>query len=86
MISITGPIQPAIAHTRRILFEPFSGRKWFVLGFSAFLAQLGGGGSYNFTGNPLDHSARGTGPDFNAVTSWLSAHIPLVIALGVVFL
>ena len=38
MISITGPIQPAIAHTRRILFEPFSGRKWFVLGF---LAQFG---------------------------------------------
>ncbi|MDP1833259.1 MAG: hypothetical protein Q8K67_14470 [Geothrix sp.] len=86
MISITDPIQPAFAHMRRILFEPFSARKWFVLGFAAFLAQLGGGGgsSYNFNGNPFDRPATGTGPDFSPVTSWISAHLPLVIALGVV--
>jgi len=85
MISITEPIQPAIAHTRRILFEPFSAKKWFVLGFSAFLAQLGsGGGSYRFNGNPFDHSSRGSGPDFSPVTAWISEHLALVIALGVV--
>ncbi len=84
MISIIDPIQPALAHARRILFEPFSARKWFVLGFSAFLAHLGGGGSFNLNGNPFDHSYRGTGPDFSPVREWISLHLPLVIALGVV--
>jgi hypothetical protein len=84
MISVTDPIQPAIAHTKRILFEPFSARKWFVLGFSAFLAQLGGGGPYNFNGNPFNHTTRGTGPDFSSVTSWIFEHLALVIALAVV--
>jgi len=83
MISITDPIRPAIAHARRLLFEPFSFQKWLVLGFSAFLAQLGQGGSYNFNGNPFDHS---TGMDFDLepVTGWISEHLPLVIALGIV--
>jgi len=85
MISITDPIQPAIAHARRILFQPFSARKWFVLGFSAFLAHLGGGGSYNFNGNPFDHSASSGGPDFRPVTTWISEHLPLVIALAILF-
>lgn len=82
MISITDPIQPALDHTRRILFQPFSWRKWFVLGFAAFLAQLGDGGSFNVNGNPFDH-AQGA-PDLSPVTSWMSAHLPLVIALGVI--
>jgi hypothetical protein len=84
MISITDPIQPAIAHAKRILFQPFRAKKWFVLGFSAFLAQLGGGGSYSYRGNPFDHSTRGRGPDFSPVTAWISEHLALVIALGVV--
>ncbi|HEY3400293.1 MAG TPA: hypothetical protein VGK03_06630 [Geothrix sp.] len=83
MISITDPIQPALAHTRRILFEPFSARKWFVLGFSAFLAQLGGGGTFN-PGNAFNGPNQGGTPDFSPVTEWISAHLPLVIALGVV--
>jgi len=84
MISITDPIQPAIAHTRRILFEPFSARKWFVLGFAAFLAQLGSGGSYNFNGNPFDGVSRSAAPDFSPVTTWISEHLAFVIAFGVV--
>jgi hypothetical protein len=83
MISITDPIQPAIAHAKRILFQPFRAKKWFVLGFSVFLAQLGGGGSYSYRGNPFDHSTRGRGPDFSPVTAWISEHLPLVIFLGV---
>jgi len=84
MVSITDPIQPAIAHARRILFEPFSARKWFVLGFAAFLAQLGEGGSYNYNGNPFDRSPSGASPDFSPVTGWIATHLPLVIALGVI--
>ena len=82
MISITDPIQPALDHTRRILFRPFSWRKWFVLGFAAFLAQLGEGGAFNVNGNPFDHAQ--SVPDFSPVTSWMSAHLPLVIALGAI--
>ena len=85
MVSVTDPIQPAIAHARRILFEPFSARKWFVLGFAAFLAQLGGGGSFNYSGNPFDRSASDAKPDFSPVTGWISEHLPLVIALVAVF-
>jgi hypothetical protein len=84
MISIIDPIQPALAHVRRILFEPFSARKWFVMGFSAFLTNLAGGGSFNFNGNPFDRPAHGAMPDFSPVTEWISSHLPLVIALGVV--
>ncbi|GLH71662.1 hypothetical protein GETHLI_01640 [Geothrix limicola] len=84
MVSITDPISPAIAHAKRILFEPFDLRKWFVLGFCAFLANLGsGGGSYNYNGNPFDRTNRGARPDFQAVTSWIGEHLPLVIALGI---
>ena len=83
MISITDPIQPAIADTRRILFEPMQARKWFVLGFCAFLANLGSGGSYNFNGNPWNQSNRQGGPDFRSAADWITGHLPLVIALGV---
>ena len=85
MISITDPIQPALEHTKRILFRPFSARKWFVLGFSAFLAQLGGGGSFNYNGgNPFDRHSGPTGPDLGPVKAWIAAHLPLVIAAGAV--
>lgn len=83
MISITNPIRPALDHARRILFSPFSWRKWFVLGFSAFLAELGESGSFNPNGNPFDR-APVEAPDLQPVASWVSAHLPLVIALGVV--
>ncbi len=84
MISITGPIQPAIVHTRRILFEPFRARTWFVLGFAAFLAQLGSGGSFNYNGNPFDRSSRHPFPDFNQVSAWVLEHLTLLITLAVV--
>ncbi len=84
MISMTDPIQPAFAHARRILFQPFNARKWFVLGFSAFLAQLGGSGSFNVNSNPFRYSSPGTGPDFSPVATWVSEHLPLVIALGTI--
>jgi len=44
-VSVIDPIGPAIDRTRTILFRPFDLAKWFVIGFSAWLAQLGSGGS-----------------------------------------
>ena len=43
-ISVTEPIGHAVNKTKQILFSPFSLEKWFVLGFCAWLAGLGGGG------------------------------------------
>lgn len=85
MISITGPIQPALDHTKRILFQPFSLGKWFVLGFCAFLAHLGGGGSLNYN-QAFDRTRLARE---GHLAEWAGAHLPLVILLGallVVFL
>ncbi len=48
-ISVIDPINPAIERVRTILFRPFDLGKWFVIGFCAWLAQLGnaGGGGGN---------------------------------------
>ncbi len=43
-VSVVNPVTPAIERTKKILFRPFDLGKWCVLGFCAFLAQLGGGG------------------------------------------
>jgi hypothetical protein len=46
-VSVIDPISPAIERTRAILFRPFDLGKWFVIGFSAWLAYLGAGGGGN---------------------------------------
>lgn len=79
MISITAPIQPALDHVARILFRPFSWQKWFVLGFCAFLVQLGEGGSYSYHGHTFDHTPLAGS---SSVAEWMGAHLPLVITLG----
>jgi len=48
-ISVTRPVDLALARVRQILFRPFDPGKWFVIGFCAWLAYLGqGGGGFNF--------------------------------------
>ncbi len=44
MINFEATLAAAWRRTRHQLFQPFSLRKWLVLGFSAFLASLIGGG------------------------------------------
>lgn len=43
-ISLLGLLEPALDRTRRILFQPFDLRKWLVIGFGCWLAQLAHGG------------------------------------------
>ncbi len=43
-ISVIEPISPAFEKVKTILFSPFDLRKWFVIGFCAWLAYLGKGG------------------------------------------
>jgi hypothetical protein len=43
-VSVIDPIGQAIEHVRLMLFKPFDLSKWFIIGFCAWLAQLGHGG------------------------------------------
>jgi hypothetical protein len=51
-VSVIDPITPAIERARTILFRPFDLGKWCIIGFGAWLAQLGetggGGGGDGF--------------------------------------
>jgi len=43
-VSVIDPISPAIDRVKIMLFRPFDLRRWFVIGFCAWLAYLGSGG------------------------------------------
>jgi hypothetical protein len=45
-ISVTYPVGRAIDHVKKMLFQPFDLGRWFVIGFCAWLAQLGEGGGF----------------------------------------
>jgi hypothetical protein len=88
-------LSPAWENTKRILFDPFSLRKWFKLGLIAFLAQAMASGGANFnvrmplnfpTGGPGGPGGPGGLPaaDFerfwHEVLGWYHAHGPQIIA------
>lgn len=56
-VSVIEPIGPAFGKVKTILFSPFDLRKWFVIGFCAWLAYLGKGGGGGGNGG-----GRGGGP------------------------
>jgi hypothetical protein len=92
-VSITAAFSDAWDRMLTILFRPFRLDKWLVLGFTAWLAQLGRGGKGGFNwnfGNWSDSgksefvSSGGGGidwPDFNAGGQWVLDH-PGWAALG----
>ncbi len=51
-IEIFKPFGKALELTKTILFQPFDLKKWFIIGFAAWLANLGrGGGTFNYQFN-----------------------------------
>ena len=48
-IEIFKPFGEAFELMKKILFQPFDLKKWFVIGFAAWLANLGAGGGGNFS-------------------------------------
>src|ERR1700676_990808 len=50
-IEIFKPFGEAFELTKKILFQPFDLKKWCVIGFAAFLANLGGGFNFNYRYN-----------------------------------
>ncbi|HEY4281555.1 MAG TPA: hypothetical protein VGM62_00720 [Chthoniobacterales bacterium] len=43
-IQVIKPFNEAVELTKQILFRPFDLKKWFVIGFAAWLAHIGSGG------------------------------------------
>lgn len=89
-LSVTDPIEQAIHRTRDVLFRPFEAGKWFSLGFCAFLAQLGSGGSGHFNSLTDLGGRPNSGHDLESildpVKEWVLAHLPLVVAGAVALL
>jgi hypothetical protein len=79
--SVLDPVSRAIERTGRILFRPFQIEKWFVLGFCAWLAHLGEGGS---GGGNLGNRLRGDRieDDLDTAWDWLREHLVLILILA----
>lgn len=50
-IQVLKPFREAVELTKQILFRPFDLKKWFIIGFAAWLAHIGGGFNFNFNSN-----------------------------------
>ena len=92
-IEILKPFGEAFELTKKILFRPFDFKKWFVIGFVAWLSNLGSG-SYNFRFNRDDWKGvpwlQDLKDTFDQIPHWilwsaLTVIIVLVITLMIVF-
>lgn len=87
-IEIFEPFGEAFELMKKVLFQPFDLKKWFVIGFAAWLANLGGGG-FNYQYNRREdvqklNEAISQIPHPILVTG-VSVLIALVLVLIVVF-
>jgi len=86
-ISCVAPLGPAWNGMKEILFNPFDLGKWFVLGFSAWLASLGqGGGSFNMNSGSGSNRPMGTADEFrqfaHKVMSIMQEYGMIIISVG----
>ena len=50
-IEIIKPFEEAFELMKKILFQPFDLKKWFVIGFAAWLSRIGAGFNFNYNYN-----------------------------------
>lgn len=84
-ISVTAPFKPAWKHMVRILFKPFDIKKWFALGFCAFLSQCGegGGGNGGNFGNQNNLSGSEFREGVNNVEIWINNNWGLFLGIAI---
>ena len=92
--SVTNPISAAVEGARARLFRPFVFDKWVHLGFIAFLANLGEGGTNSGAQFPFSNWGKGTGPSGKGVFEtigpqideairWTGEHVSVIVVLAV---
>ena len=82
-ISVTAPFKSAWNHMVRILFKPFDIKKWFVLGFCAFLAQCGEGGGSGNTGNWNQSGGTSFQETADNIETWITANWALFLSIAI---
>lgn len=85
-LEIMAPTSRSWAGMVRVLFQPFDIKKWFILGFTAWLAQLMEGGGSSGSGQVNDNSSRhsgsgGSGNEWEGMTDWVQQNIGMVITV-----
>src|SRR5947207_2972611 len=85
-IEIFKPFGDAFELMKRILFQPFDLKKWCVIGFAAFLSNLGGGFNFNYNFN--QRSDLKDSPAFRELIDALNQvpHWLLIVGVVVIFL
>lgn len=86
-ITYSQPLNRAWQRARLVLFSPFDLGKWLVVGFAAWLANLGGGTGGGFSGHTkVDASElpnlRHVGDSFQYAFDWASRHLIWLPLIG----
>jgi len=90
-INVVELVSPALAHVKRMLFQPFDLGKWVIIGFCAWLAYLGeagsgsAGGNYNF-GNHSHHNAANFRHALDQARDYLLNNLDWIIPLAALLL
>jgi hypothetical protein len=88
-ISVIDPISPTFERIKQMLFRPFDLKKWFAVGFCAWLAYLGeGGANFNFR-VPWDNCGPTCGTKsctVESVRQACPANVLLAVFIGVMIL
>lgn len=89
-VSVIAPITPAIDRVETMLFRPFDLKRWFVIGFCAWLAYLGGGVSGGGGWQNFNSPNRGHHGDFevrellNEAKEFIQDNLPWIIPVAVI--
>lgn len=75
-ISVIDPVNDALNRVKLLLFGPFEMKKWFVIGFCAWLANLGKSGGGGGGG--------GSGGGFGEIKNTVINHLPVIIIVGTI--
>jgi hypothetical protein len=85
-VSVLEPLTPAIDRVKMMLFRPFNLEKWFIIGFCAFLANLGSGGGGNGGGGPRGGTGGGSqnfGQAMNHAKEYVLVNLAWIVPLAI---
>jgi hypothetical protein len=83
-IQVVRPFNEAVERTKQMLFRPFDLKKWFIIGFAAWLANLGGGG-FNYRTNLREPISRHD-PGWHQFTHFIHQTPAGLLVFGVICL